>query len=39
MKNNMLEIIFIMKTKCSLLIYNKSIEYVGFRCYKYLSGE
>ena len=25
-----------MKTKCSLLIYNKAIGYVGFKCYKYL---
>ena len=40
MKNNMLQfIIFIMKNKCSLLIYNKEIGYVGFKCYKYLCGE
>ena len=40
MKNNMLYIIiFIMKTKCSLLIYNKAIGYVGFKYHKYLCGE
>ena len=40
MKNNMLNIIIsIMKTKCSLLIYNKAIGYVGFKCYTYLCGE
>ena len=27
------------KTKCSLLIYNKAIVYVGFKCYTYLCGE
>ena len=25
-----------MKTKCSLLIYNKSIGYIGFKFYTYL---
>ena len=40
MKNNILSIIiYITKTKCSLLIYNKAIGYVGFKCYKYLCGE
>ena len=28
-----------MKTMYSLLIYNKSIGYVGFKFYKYLYGE
>ena len=32
-------IIFIMKTKCSLLIYNKEIVYVCFKYYKYICGE
>ena len=37
MKNNMLKIIiYMMKTKCSLLIYNKAIGYAGFKCYTYL---
>ena len=31
-------IIYMMKTKDSLLIYNKEIGYVGFRCYKYIYG-
>ena len=32
MKNNMLSIIiFIMKTKCSLIIYNKAIGYVSLK--------
>ena len=40
MKNNMLYIIiFIMKTKCSLLVYKKAIGYDGFRSYKYPCGE
>ena len=40
MKNNMLSIIiYKMKTKCSLLIYNIEIGYIGFKCYTYLSGE
>ena len=26
-----------MKTKCSLLIYNKAIGYVGFKCYHYVT--
>ena len=28
-----------MKTKCSLLNYNKAIGYFGFKFYKYLCGE
>ena len=28
-----------MKTKCSLPIYNKAIGYVGSKCYTYLCGE
>ena len=28
-----------MKTKCSLLLYNKAIVYVGFKLYTYLYDE
>ena len=28
-----------MKTKCSLLIYNKAIGYVDFKCYTYIYGD
>ena len=28
-----------MKTKCSLLIYNKEIGYFGFKFYTYLCGD
>ena len=30
-------IIYVMKTKRSLLIYNKAIGYVGFKCYTFMS--
>ena len=37
MKNNIIYIIiYMIKTKCALLIYNKVIGYVGFKRYKYL---
>ena len=32
-------IIYMIKTKCSLLIYNKVIVYVGLKCYTYLCKE
>ena len=32
-------IIYMMKTKFSLLIYNKAIGYVGCKCYTYLYGK
>ena len=28
-----------MKTKCALIIYNKQILYVCFKCYNFIFGE